>query len=1288
MERHNGSRTNLKPATPPPAPEPAAEPPRRAEGQRRNRTTTTIPANILAQAQGQPPAERPVAVAADEVPTSVADLIGPVRAVPDSPRRVRETDGATFPADREPHPHPAAVYPPPAPGRRRAPEEPAPTGRRALPDDVRQRLMSEPAPTGRRARADEFADTPAGRRAARFPAEGGRRRAPEPDEPTGRRHAEQAPTGRRALPDTDPPPPNGHGHALPEAAHAAPEVEDQGRRRALPEEPSGDPRRAGRAIGDAMAGGRRARQEITGSFPISHGEQSGNFPTDPGAQAAPDPDAFPTDPGLVETTLTGRAAKPFPIDRPAKRAQDPAQPARRPLAPRRQPPGGDPGMRTGSHQRPAPPRQGEPGFDQVPPGPGAHTRPPIPRPNGAPADSYPRQGQPGLPTGNHPRPNPDPHPRTGNPGMPTGDLPPNATGAHPRPAPRQGDPSEPPNATGAHPRPNPDSYPRQGAPAMPTGDLPPNGAHSRNPESYPRPGNPGMPTRPRTNGAHPGQPGMPTGNHPRPGEPGMRTPPPRPDSYPRPGEPGMPTGSHPRPNPDSHPRPGEPGMPTGNHPRPNPDSYPRPGEPGMPTGNHPRPNPDSHPRPGEPGMPTGSHPRPNPDSYPRPNEPGMPTGNHPRPNPDSHPRPGEPGMPTGNYPRPNRGPHGEQQPRIPRQQPPAESSMPPEGPLALTPPPGVPDDEVMGLTTEMEPIGEAVQKRRRVDQTLARFSAVHDAMAAEERARKAKKLKLNPFATEDEMDDHLSGLGQTPGAEPTEVVDFEVDSKSDQEAQAPVVEEAEPVRAQAHRVDEPGPRDRRRLIGKVAAVSMAGLVFLTTAFAWGFKEQLENQIGDVRALDPNSKSITNAEGQRGDENFLLVGSDSREGAGAEDGVGDSSEVPGARSDTLMIAHVPADRSRVVIVSFPRDLEINRPQCERFDPVGNSYTGEQVPAERTVKINTAYQVGGPLCMTKVVQELSGLNITRFIGINFDGFKEMVDAVDGVNVCVEEPMFDTTLNTWIVREAGTEVLLRGDQALNFVRARHVKGDPTSDYGRIKRQQRFLSSLLRKAMSSQVLLDAGKLTNFTSAFAGATFGDNISLESLLSLGQSMQGIDAGRVTFITVPTVGEPNDRNNEELRRDDNRALFRAIIDDAPLPGERAATETNPQQAPVRAHQLQPVDPGSLKIQVLNGGNTTDRIARKTADKLSGLGFSVVQVNSGPPVDKTTIRYGKGYEAQAQALASSVPSASLELDPGAGSALVLVLGPEFDGKVGAPGGSGGGAELPSDLSTVNAGDVTCA
>ncbi|MCG8919837.1 LCP family protein [Actinokineospora sp. PR83] len=683
----------------------------------------------------------------------------------------------------------------------------------------------------------------------------------------------------------------------------------------------------------------------------------------------------------------------------------------------------------------------------------------------------------------------------------------------------------------------------------------------------------------------------------------------------------------------------------------------------------------------------------------------------------------------------------EQPPRGPRQQP-GQSSMPPQPPEdaaedrpAMMPPPNVPPEELMGLTTEMEPIGEAVQKRRRVDHTLARFSAVHDELAAEEKARKAKKLKLNPFAGDvDELDDHLTGLGQVPGAEPGEVVDF-VDSKSGPEAPT---EEARTVRTPPLRVAEPGadlptevvpavdepvrddspaepepepesepdpepevvvtevpprqPHDRKVLAGRFAAIAVAAVVFVATGIGWGYAKWTDGSIDDVRALDPNSDAITNAAAQQGDENFLLVGSDSREGAAAEEGVGDAEQVPGARSDTVMVAHVPADRSRVVLVSFPRDLEINRPSCERFDAKTNTYTGEQVPGQKIAKMNTAYQVGGPLCMTKVVQELSGLNITRFIGINFDGFKGMVDAVDGVNVCVEKPMFDTVLNTWVVKDAGTEVLLRGDQALNFVRARHVVGDITSDYGRIKRQQRFLSALLRKAMSSQVLLDPGKLTSFTSEFAKSTFGDNIGLDSLLRLGQSLQGLEAGRVTFITVPTVGTSNTRGNETLLPDDNKALFHAIITKQALPGEKPAggQQAMPQPAPLRQQQTEQVDPKTLKIQVLNGGNTTDRIARKTADKLTGVGYTVVQVNSGPSVPKTTIRYGKGREAQAQTLASSIPGATLELDPGAGTALVLVLGPEFDGTVTAPGGAGGPAqeELPANLSTINAGDVSCA
>lgn len=662
------------------------------------------------------------------------------------------------------------------------------------------------------------------------------------------------------------------------------------------------------------------------------------------------------------------------------------------------------------------------------------------------------------------------------------------------------------------------------------------------------------------------------------------------------------------------------------------------------------------------------------------------TGSHPRPRPGA-----DIGQATGHYPPPGQDslPGNQARPMIPRQLPPGQSSMPPRPDMdeaPKPPPPAVTPEELIGMTTEMEAIGEHTQKRRRVDQTLARFSKVHDELKAEERARKSKFGKLNPWAAQDaELDEHLEELAMVPG-EPTALV-----------ASVGVVEDEPPAgtRLQEKKVRK---QTQSSKIAKVAAGTMAALIFLTSAVGWGFQKLANDKIAHVPGLDLDSKSIQNPEAQRGDENFLLVGSDSREGAQGEDNVGSANSVPGARSDTMMIAHVPADRSRVVIVSFPRDLEIKRPECERFDSKTNTYTGERVPGQKIAKMNTAYQVGGPLCATKVVQEISGLRITRFVGIDFNGFKGMVDAVEGVNVCVEKPMFDTFLKKWIVKDAGKAVELRGDQALDFVRARHVQGDVTSDYGRIKRQQRFLSSLLRKAMSSQVLLDPGKLTSFATSFAEATFGDNIDVEALLGLGQSMQRLEAGRVTFVTIPTVGDANERGNEVLLEEPKNALFRAIVNDQPLPGEKPAgsqpptsgsQQALPQSAPLR--QQGPVDPKTLKIQVLNGGNTAGGIARRTADKLIALGYQVVNVNAGPSVPKTVVRYGKGKEAEANTLASSVPGAVLEEDAGSVGAVVLIIGPEYKGEVVAPTGQASQPQpekLPANLSTVNAGDVSCA
>ncbi|WP_010312596.1 LCP family protein [Saccharopolyspora spinosa] len=401
---------------------------------------------------------------------------------------------------------------------------------------------------------------------------------------------------------------------------------------------------------------------------------------------------------------------------------------------------------------------------------------------------------------------------------------------------------------------------------------------------------------------------------------------------------------------------------------------------------------------------------------------------------------------------------------------------------------------------------------KEIDATLARFSAVHDEIAAEEAARRKKYAWL---------------LGKR--REPELGTDIPFDFVEGRDGQS--------------RMEWKKKQRKRRTNLIVMAVAMAAslTVFLTLGIAWGATTIWGPP--SVQALDPNSDSIKDIAKQTGDQNFLLVGSDTRAGASADDGVGSEQDEPGARADTTIIAHIPADRSRVVLVSFPRDLKVDMPACERWDSTTGKYTGEQVPARKDVRLNSAYAVGGPLCTTKVVQQISGLRVNSFLGIDFQGFKSMVDAVQGVEICTEKPIVDATLGT-VLPQAGRQTLT-GEQALNYVRARHVKGDPTSDYGRMQRQQLFLSALLRKAMSSQVLLDPGKLGDFVNAVSANTFGENIGVDRLMDLGQQMQGLDASRVTFITVPTTGYADQNGMEILRDADTKALFQAILDDAPI-----------------------------------------------------------------------------------------------------------------------------------------------
>ncbi|CAM2924778.1 LCP family protein [Prescottella defluvii] len=497
-------------------------------------------------------------------------------------------------------------------------------------------------------------------------------------------------------------------------------------------------------------------------------------------------------------------------------------------------------------------------------------------------------------------------------------------------------------------------------------------------------------------------------------------------------------------------------------------------------------------------------------------------------------------------------------------------------------------------------------------------------------------------------------------------------------------------------------RKQRKLLvfGRSAVAFVAVMTLLATGVVWSYLRSAEGGFSQIAALDTDSTDIIDPGGQTGDETYLIVGTDTRAGAAGAVGAGTVEDAEGARSDTVMLVHVPADRSRVVAVSFPRDLDVERPVCQGWDNATGEYTDETYPAADGDKLNATYALGGPKCLVKVIQKMSGVKIRHFVGMDFAGFESMVNEVGGVNVCVPQPLIDGELGT-ILPTAGNHTL-DGKKALDYVRARHVDSEGNGDYGRIKRQQLFLSALLREAMSGKVLFDPSKLTGFVNAFTKSTFVENIDTKSLLTLGQSLRNVDAGAVTFITVPTAGT-NEWGNEIPRLDDIKDIFKAIIDDEPLPGEKRAADDDKKDAapaPEQAADQIALSPEEVTLQVSNGSGVSG-LAATTADRFAVYGFQIYSVgNYTGTSTQNVIRFSPGREAEAATVASTIPGAVLESASGLGNIVEVVLGSDFDQTLVAPAEAGTpvdsgptriGAdeeiELPADLAVTNAMDNPC-
>ncbi|MCX2971613.1 MULTISPECIES: LCP family protein [Streptomyces] len=453
----------------------------------------------------------------------------------------------------------------------------------------------------------------------------------------------------------------------------------------------------------------------------------------------------------------------------------------------------------------------------------------------------------------------------------------------------------------------------------------------------------------------------------------------------------------------------------------------------------------------------------------------------------------------------------------------------------------------------------------------------------------------------------------------------------------------------SRRKPKPKPPTRKRVLrwggGALALLVLGGC---TTAYV------IVSDLNDN--IDKVDVGISNPATAGKPVNILLIGTDARTGKGNE-GYGDADSI--GHADTTLLLHVSEDRSNATVLSFPRDMIVDIPDCETVQPDG---TRELVPGEQGVRFNESLGQHGrdPGCTWRTVQELTGIEINHFMMADFNAVKTLSTAVGGVEVCVSKDIDDPKSHLELT--AGRHVIA-GEQALAFVRTRDSVGQ-RSDLSRIELQQQFLGSMFRKMKSSDTLTDPGKLYDIAQAATKALTVDTEigDVESLSGLARDLSKVNPKNITFATVPVLDNPNEEvaTTVVLNEAKARPLFQMVKADKSLTAER---EKEREEKEKEAGRPAPAVPAAeVRVQVLNGGGPMGS-AQQTVAWLQndhGVSLATNAGNATAEQEETTLTYGPDQAGQAATLTElmGLPKSALtERDTGDGGPMTLVLGPDF-------------------------------
>ncbi|MFI8534236.1 LCP family protein [Streptomyces aquilus] len=485
------------------------------------------------------------------------------------------------------------------------------------------------------------------------------------------------------------------------------------------------------------------------------------------------------------------------------------------------------------------------------------------------------------------------------------------------------------------------------------------------------------------------------------------------------------------------------------------------------------------------------------------------------------------------------------------------------------------------------------------------------------------------------------------------------------------------------------PRRKHRVL-RWSATTLSVLILGTAGAGYLYYQHLNANIDKGKRSTGGSnaaKAKPNAAGQT-PLNILLIGSDSRNSdenvklGGSKDNRGNP-----PLADVQMLIHLSADRKSAAVVSIPRDTRVDIPKCT--DPK----TGHVYPATNDI-INTTLARGGAGCTLDTWQNLTGVYIDHWMTIDFAGVVSMADAVGGVEVCVNQNVWDRPT---AMQKGGSGLKLtkgkhdvKGKQALQWLRTRHAWG---SDQMRARAQHMYLNSMIRTLKQQNVFTDGGRLMDLAEAATKSlTVSEEIgTVKKLYDLGMQLKSVPTDRLTMTTMPNAEDPQDKNHLVPEPAGAAKMWQMLRDDVPFDdkgsGGRKKTEEKVSDDPAA-----PDDRIAVAVQNATASSTlgpANGRARTVTDLLLGKGFAqaTADATAGLSEERTVVRYPSAdLEGDAQRVAKSlgIPLSSVKKSADV-SGITLVVGTDWrEGTTYPKKADPKAGDLPSNSDEINGAD----